>query len=170
MSDIAITNWTSKKELMSGLQISPDTLEKIIGELTNRRPADTQTHMKKGGYHNSEVLYDDYLVNTITAELAKHNTNQNTGVIQKQMIYSAKEQGILLNAVANSGDIKAAKALCDLIMEKTQIAAENKQLQETNKQLRLENKHLREEAYNAYNEGFEEGRYRLNYMYRYDIY
>ena len=82
-----------------------------------RRPADIQYHIKKGGYHNTEVFYDDYLVNMITAELAKHNTNQNTGVIQKQMSTEAKEQGILLNAVANSGDLKAAQALCNLIME-----------------------------------------------------
>ena len=128
-------NWTSKKEIMSNLQISSDTIEQIINDLTCRRPADTQNHIKKGGYHNSEVFYDDYLVNMITAELAKHNTNQNTGVIQKQMSTEAKEQGILLNAVANSGDLKAAQALCNLIMEKTQIQAENKRLLEQTKQM-----------------------------------
>ena len=128
-------NWTSKKEIMSNLQISSDTIEQIINDLSCRRPADTQNHIKKGGYHNSEVFYDDYLVNMITAELAKHNTNQNTGVIQKQMSTEAKEQGILLNAVANSGDLKAAQALCNLIMEKTQIQAENKRLLEQTKQM-----------------------------------
>lgn len=128
-------NWTSKKELMNNLQISSDTIEQIISDLSCRRPADTQNHIKKGGYHNSEVFYDDYLVNMITAELAKHNTNQNTGAIQKQMSTEAKEQGILLNAVANSGDLKAAQALCDLIMEKTQIQAENKRLLEQTKQM-----------------------------------
>ena len=128
-------NWTSKKELMSNLQISSDTIEQIINDLSIRWPADTQNHIKKGGYHNSEVFYDDYLVNMITAELAKHNTNQNTGVIQKQMSTEAKEQGILLNAIANSGDLKAAQALCDLIMEKTQIQAENKRLLEQTKQM-----------------------------------
>ena len=128
-------NWTSKKELMNNLQISSDTIEQIISDLSIRWPAATQNHIKKGGYHNSEVFYDDYLVNMITAELAKHNTNQNTGVIQKQMSTEAKEQGILLNAVANSGDLKAAQALCDLIMEKTQIQAENKRLLEQAKQM-----------------------------------
>ena len=61
-------NWTSKKELMNNLQISSDTIEQIISGLSCRRPADTQNHIKKGGYHNSEVFYDDYLVNMITAE------------------------------------------------------------------------------------------------------
>ena len=128
-------NWTSKKEIMSNLQISSDTIEQIINDLSCRRPADIQYHIKKGGYHNTEVFYDDYLVNMITAELAKHNTNQNTGVIQKQMSTEAKEQGILLNAVANSGDLKAAQALCNLIMEKTKIQAENKRLLEQTKQM-----------------------------------
>lgn len=58
-----------------------------------RRPAAIQTHIKKGGYHNLETYYDEELVNMITAELAKHNTNQNTGIIQKQMSTEAKEQG-----------------------------------------------------------------------------
>ena len=64
------TTWTSKKELMNNLQISSDTIEQIISDLSCRRPADTQNHIKKGGYHNSEVFYDDYLVNMITAVLA----------------------------------------------------------------------------------------------------
>ena len=75
-------NWTSKKELMNNLQISSDTIEQIISDLSCRRPADTQNHIKKGGYHNSEVFYDDYLVNMITAELAKQKTirtNQTNG-------------------------------------------------------------------------------------------
>ena len=65
-------NWTSKKELMNNLQISSDTIEQIISDLSCRRPADTQNHIKKGGYHNSEVFYDDYLVNMITAFLKNY--------------------------------------------------------------------------------------------------
>ena len=93
------TTWTSKKELMNNLQIIPDTIEQIISDLTCRRPADTQNHIKKGGYHNSEVFYDDYLVNMITAELAKHNTNQNTGAIQKQMSTEDKKQQIYYTVI-----------------------------------------------------------------------
>ena len=55
---------------MNNLQISSDTIEQIISDFSCRRPADTQNHIKKGGYHNSEVFYDDYLVNMITAGLA----------------------------------------------------------------------------------------------------
>lgn len=113
-------NWTSKKELMNNLQISSDTIEQIISDLSCRRPADTQIHIKKGGYHNSEVIYDDYLVNMITAELSKHNTNQNTGVIQKQMNTEAKEQGIH-NIVDNSGYKYSKEDICSIcnVDEKT---------------------------------------------------
>ena len=51
------TKWTSKKELMSNLQISSDTIEQIINDLISRTDAATQIHIKKGGYHNSEVFY-----------------------------------------------------------------------------------------------------------------
>ena len=78
-------NWMSKQELMDICKCSKTTLEQIINDFSSQVNLATQNHIKKGGYHNSEVFYDDYLVNMITAELAKHNTNQNTGVIQKQM-------------------------------------------------------------------------------------
>ena len=67
------------------IAIDEDQKRDCVADLSIRWPAATQNHIKKGGYHNSEVFYDDYLVNMITAELAKHNTNQNIGVIQKQM-------------------------------------------------------------------------------------
>ena len=62
-------------------------------------------------------------------------TNQNTGVIQKQMSTEAKDQEIILNAVAKSGDLKAAYALWDLIVEKTRLQSKNKRLSESAKQM-----------------------------------
>lgn len=162
--------WMGKKELMRELSVSADSLEKIINNLSNRWPAVTQSHIKRSGYHNTEIFYDRELVNLITAELAKHNTNQNTGAIQKQMNTQAKEQGILMNAVANSGDMNAAKALCNLIMEKTQLVAQNNLLQQENNQLRIENDRLQQEAIDAYNEGYDDCRYKHDWMRRYDIY
>lgn len=66
------TKWTSKKELMSNLQISSDTIEQIINDLSCRRPADTQSHIKKGGYHNSEVFYV-IIKEKITGEIYGNN-------------------------------------------------------------------------------------------------
>ena len=62
-------------------------------------------------------------------------TNQNTGAIQKQMNKEAKDQEIILNAVAKSGDLKAAYALWDLIVEKTRLQSKNKRLSESAKQM-----------------------------------
>ena len=70
------TNWMSKKELMDFCKCSNDSLERVIAYLSCRRPADTQNHIKKGGYHNSEVFYDDYLVKLIQAKLLSNQANQ----------------------------------------------------------------------------------------------
>ena len=62
-------------------------------------------------------------------------TNQKTGAIQKQTSTEAKDQEIILNAVAKSGDLKAAYALLDLIVEKTRLQSKNKRLSESAKQM-----------------------------------
>ena len=53
-------NWTSKKELMNNLQISSDTIEQILSDLSCRRPADTQSHIKKGGYLYAEPILQQF--------------------------------------------------------------------------------------------------------------
>ena len=55
-------NWTSKKELIEICKCDVRTLERIVTELNCDIDVATQNHIKKGGYHNSEVFYDDYLV------------------------------------------------------------------------------------------------------------
>ena len=67
--------------------------------------------------------------------LLNKETNQNTGAIQSQMNTEAKDQEIILNAIVNSGDLKAANALWDLITEKRRIQSENKSLQQLIKQI-----------------------------------
>ena len=67
--------------------------------------------------------------------LLNKETNQNTGAIQSQMNTEAKDQEIILNAVVNSGDLKAANALWDLITEKRRIQSENKSLRQLIKQI-----------------------------------
>ena len=107
-------DWISKKELMSNLQISSDTIEQIINDLNSRRPADTQNHIKKGGYHNSETYYDDYLVKLIQAKLLSNQTNQgNSSDTIKSILKSAVKneltktlktiQAWLLSNQANQG-------------------------------------------------------------------
>ena len=129
-------NWTSKRKLIMNLQIdlliTSDIIEQIISDLSCRWPEDIKSHIKKGGFHNLETYYDDFLVAVITDKV-KHNTNQKTDTIKKD-----KEQGILLNTVINSGNLKAAKELCDLIMAKAEIQAEIKKKSEQIKQIEEE--------------------------------
>ena len=60
-------NWISKKELMNICKCSDKTLERIISNFRIEVNFDSKSHIKKGGYHNSEVFYDDYLVRLIQA-------------------------------------------------------------------------------------------------------
>ena len=118
------TKWTSKTELMIKFGISSDTIDQIISDFISNWSSLVLNGTKKGGFHNLETYYNDYLTNVITSE-AKYNINKYTDVIQK-----AKEQGILLNTVIYSGDLKAAKELCEMIMEKTEKQLEAKEMSE----------------------------------------
>ena len=69
-------DWMSKQELMDFCKCSDKTLEQIISKLSIEVNFDTQNHIKKGGYHNSEVFYDDYLVKLIQAKLLSNKANQ----------------------------------------------------------------------------------------------
>ena len=64
-------NWMSKKELAEICNCDVRTLEQIISSLSCETGFATQTHIKKGGYHNSEVFYDDYLVRLIQEKLLR---------------------------------------------------------------------------------------------------
>ena len=70
------TKWTSKKELMEICKCSNDSLERAISDLTCLIGAATQNHIKKDGYRNSEIFYDDYLVKLIQAKLFSNQANQ----------------------------------------------------------------------------------------------
>ena len=123
-------NWTSKTELMIDLGINLgidlDTFNQIIHDFSIRWPEEFQNGTKKGGFHNLDTYYDDFLVAVITAKAKDITTNQDT---------NDKEQGILLNAIICSGNLKAAKELCDLIMKRTEIQAELKKMPEQIKQI-----------------------------------
>ena len=69
-------NWTSKKELAEICKCSTRVLEQIVADLSCEIDFASQIHIKKGGYHNSEVFYDDYLVKLIKAKLKKNGLSQ----------------------------------------------------------------------------------------------
>ena len=122
-------NWTSKTELMIDLQISSDTIDKIIHDFSIRLLSQVLNGIKKGGYNNLETYYNDFLTTVIT-EKVKHNTDQNTKNKKK-----AKDLEILINTVINSGDLEAAKDLCYQITKRAEIQAELKKMSEQIKQI-----------------------------------
>ena len=70
------SNWTRKKELAEICKCSTRVLEQIVADLSCEIYFASQIHIKKGGYHNSEVFYDDYLVKLIKAKLKKNGLSQ----------------------------------------------------------------------------------------------
>lgn len=69
-------NWTCKKDVAKSFGVDEKTIQTIVNEqLTMETTFQPQFHIKKGGYHNSQVLYDDELVNAIGLQLKKNALN-----------------------------------------------------------------------------------------------
>ena len=130
------TKWTSKKELMEICKCSDKTLEQIISSLSIETGFDTQNHIKKGGYHNSEVFYDEELVKLIQAKLMKNQANQGrASEVVKQATMDNLEIGVAANYVMSSGSIEAAQQFAQLLISRTEAIAKSKQLESENQQL-----------------------------------
>ena len=136
VATVGNNHWTSKKELMDILQCSSDTLERIIGDLSIRNDADTQNHIKKGGYHNSEVFYDDDLVKAIQLKLKQN------GVSQGKQIGIIKQSNIgdmAIGFVFTSGSYEQKMDMLAFLQKQTEeqhiIEQQNNQLLEQNRQM-----------------------------------
>ena len=84
-------DWMSKKELADICKVDEKTIQRIANDILNLDTGvQIQTHIKKGGYHNLETFYDDYLVKLIQAKLLSNQTNQgNNSSIVKEIVKSA---------------------------------------------------------------------------------
>lgn len=70
-------DWLSKKELASMCKVDEKTIQRIANDILNLDTGvQIKSHIKKGGYHNLETYYDDYLVKLIQAKLLSNQTNQ----------------------------------------------------------------------------------------------
>ena len=128
--------WTSKQELMEICKCGKTTIEQIINDLSSPTGCATQNHIKKGGYHNSEVFYDDYLVKLIQAKLMKNQANQGkSSQVVKQATMDNLEIGVAANYVISSGSIEAAQQFAQLLISRTEAIAKSKQLESENRQL-----------------------------------
>ena len=79
MNDVTTTDnekWISKKEIAEICNCDVRTLTNIIANFKKEETLDIQNHMKKGGYHNSQVFYDDYLVDIIQKQMMINQANQ----------------------------------------------------------------------------------------------
>ena len=129
-------NWTSKKELAEICNCDVRTITNIVDDLSKENDFLTQSHIKKGGYHNSEVFYDDYLVKLIQAKLKKNGLSQGKQIeTVKQSNMQDMEVGMAANAVMASGSIEAAEQFAQLLISRTEAIAKSKQLETENQQL-----------------------------------
>ena len=129
-------DWTSKKELMEICKCSDKTLEQIISGFNIETGFDTQNHIKKGGYHNSEIFYDGYLVKLIQAKLLSNQANQGRASDTiKQATTQAVEKDLVITEVIKSGNQEAFDQLMKQYQLAFDTAQENKRLLEQTKQM-----------------------------------
>lgn len=137
-------NWMSKKELMDICKCGKTTLEQIINDLNCPTGRAIQNHIKKGGYHNLETYYDDYLVKLIQAKMLSNQANQGrSSQVVKQATKDNLELGALAHvALTNREAWEQFKALGDAKLETEEKL---KLEQQHNQKLQLENYQLNEE-------------------------
>ena len=102
IKDAENSNWLSKKELMEICKCSSRVLEQIVADLNCDSRIATQSHIKKGGYHNLETFYDDYLVKLIQTKLKQNainaggqRTEENKVMTIKQIVNEIKKAGLV---------------------------------------------------------------------------
>ena len=137
-------SWMSKKELAEFCKCSLRVLEQIVAELTCETGFATQTHIKKGGYHNSEIFYDDYLVKLIQAKLMKNQANQGrTSQVVKQTTMNNLQAGVSFQVIIDSGNEEAFDEYMGRMRELFNAKRNLKLEQQQNKQLAEENNYLK---------------------------
>ena len=84
-------NWMSKKELAEICKCDVRTITNIVDGLIKENDFLIKNHMKKGGYRNLEVFYDDYLIRLIQAKLLNNQVNQGNSSDQVKSIVKTVE-------------------------------------------------------------------------------
>lgn len=137
-------SWTSKKELMEICKCSNDSLERVISDLTSRIGAATKSHIKKGGYHNSEVFYDDYLVKLIQAKLLSNQINQGkTSDTIKSIVKSAVKNELTKTLSKDEIKLELARYKALQMQYKAQIEQYKAQKQIITEQERAKREQIR---------------------------
>ena len=123
-------DWISKKELMDICKCSKTTLEQIINDFSSQVDLATKNHIKKGGYRNSEVFYDDYLVKLIQAKLLSNKANQgNNSDTIKEIVKSAVKNELTKTLSKDEIKLELARAKVLELQSKAQIESSKAQKQ-----------------------------------------
>lgn len=121
---------------MDILQCSSDTLERIIGDLISRNDAVIENHMKKGGYNNLQVFYDDDLVKAIQLKLKQNGISQGK---QIDIIKQSNIGDMAIGFVFTSGSYEQKMDMLAFLQKQTEeqhiAERQNKLLLEQNQQM-----------------------------------
>ena len=132
-------DWMSKKELMDFCKCSSRVLEQIISKLNCEVNFAIQSHIKKGGYHNLETFYDDYLVKLIQAKLLSNKANQgNNSDTIKEIVKSAVKNELTKTLSKDEIKLELARNKTLQLQAKAQIITEQEKTKRENQRLRTE--------------------------------
>ena len=139
------SKWLSKKEICSICKCSKTTIEQIINDLNCQSSLAIQSHIKKGGYHNLEVFYDDYLVKLIQTKLKQNAMNAGGQRTEGSIIKQDNQQDLFIGCVATKGTPAEKRSLAQHLMEMADQQELLEQTQQHNQKLLIENHNLSEE-------------------------
>lgn len=148
-------NWTSKQDLMRSFGVDRTTIESVVEQLSQGIDSLGQSHIKNGGYHNSEVLYDDYLVNLIGQQLVNNQANQgrSSEIVKTAASKSMSLGNLTLAAMEDPKAWAQLKALGDAhmrsIAENKVLQIENKALQSKVEDVYIAERQFHEKTYSA---------------------
>ena len=139
------SNWLSKKEICGICKCDVRTITNIIGSLNKESSFPIQNHIKKGGYHNLETYYDDYLVKLIQAKLKQNAMNAGGQRTEGSIIKQDNQQDLFIGCVATKGTPAEKRSLAEHLMAMADQQELLEQTQQHNQKLLIENYNLSEE-------------------------
>ena len=98
----------------------------------------TQNHIKKGGYHNSEVFYDDYLVRLIQAKLLSNQANQGKSSDEiKELVANSVKNELTKTLTKEEIRIELARNKTLQLQSKAQIESSKAQIESSKAQKQI---------------------------------
>lgn len=138
-------NWMSKKELAEICGVDDKTIQRVTNDILSLDiDVQAQSHIKKGGYHNSEVFYDDYLVKLIQTKLLSNQVNQGNSSDQvKELVATAVKNELTKTLTKEELRIELARNKTLQLQSKAQIESSKAQKQIVTEQERTKREQIR---------------------------